>query len=147
MHLTVRFIGHVDDTRTAAVLGALRPPLPVPPFDIELGSCGVFPASGSPRVLWIGLSAGAGSLGAMHDEFNRRLRPLGYDPEDRPFNVHLTLARFKTPPRGSGAAVREAARAVMPSRARCSVAYATVFQSILSPKGPKYHPLLTVECE
>ena len=147
MHLTVRFIGHVDNTRAEIILEALRPPLPVPPFDIELGSCGVFPASGSPRALWIGLAAGAGSLGAMHNEFNRRLRPLGYDPEDRSFNVHLTLARFKDAPRGSGAAVRTAAQGIVPARARCPVTQATVFQSILSPKGATYRSLLKVECE
>ena len=36
MHLTVRFIGHVDDGRAPAILEALAPPLDVAPFDVEL---------------------------------------------------------------------------------------------------------------
>ena len=147
MHLTVRFIGRVDDTRVGAILDALRPPLPISPFDIELGGCGAFPPTGPPRALWIGLSAGMAPLAAMHDEFDSRLGPLGYEPEDRPFNVHLTLARVKDAPRGSAAVAREAVRAIVPARSRCRVTHATVFQSVPSPNGSSYRPLLSVLCE
>jgi 2'-5' RNA ligase len=34
MHLTVRFIGHVDDDRVPALIAALTPPLDITPFDI-----------------------------------------------------------------------------------------------------------------
>jgi 2'-5' RNA ligase len=145
MHVTVRFVGHVDDTRVGAILDALSPALPVAPFDIDVGRCGVFPPGGPPRALWIGLSSGTASLAAMHDECNRRLRPLGYAPGNRPFNAHLTLARVKDAPRGSAAVVREAVRAVVPSAARCRVTHATVFQSVPSPDGSSYRPLLSVE--
>ena len=146
MHLTVRFIGHVDDTRVDALLDALRPSLAVAPFDLETGTCGVFPPSGPPRALWLGLSAGLASLAAMHDEFDRRLGPLGYEPEHRPFNAHLTLARVKDAPRGSAAIVREAVRTIAPAHARSRITHATVFQSVPSPNGSSYRPLVTVEC-
>src|SRR4051794_37750784 len=58
LHVTVRFIGSVDDVRVPAVVDALAPPLAVAPFDIQLGPCGAFPRSGPPRVIWIGLAAG-----------------------------------------------------------------------------------------
>src|SRR5258706_12635481 len=51
LHLTVRFIGHVDDGRAPAVIDALASPLDIPPFDIELGGCGMFPSKGPPRAL------------------------------------------------------------------------------------------------
>ena len=95
MHLTVRFIGEVEDVRVDSVLAALQPPLPIARFDAALGPCGVFPRTGPPRVIWLGLSEGVTSLQAMHDEFDRRLLPCGLDPEDRPFSGHLTLARLK----------------------------------------------------
>jgi len=144
MHLTVRFIGHVADERAASILDALRSPLQSAPFDVALGDCGVFPPHGPPRVLWIGLKEGLPSLQAMHEEFNRRLLPLGLEPENRPFSAHLTLARVKDASRGSSSATREAVRAVSVEPARCHISEATVFESRLSPKGPTYAPLLRV---
>src|SRR5262249_17615786 len=115
MPLTVRFIGQVEDARARAVIDALVPPVAVPPFDVELGACGMFPPSGSPRVIWIGLTLGMLPLTAMHAEFDRRLMPFGFEPDTRPFSAHLTLARVKDAPRGAGAAVRGTLRAVTPS--------------------------------
>jgi 2'-5' RNA ligase len=138
MHLTVRFIGQVDDHRAPAVIEALTPPLDILPFDIELSGCGVFPPSGPPRVVWIGLSQGLPALALMHDAFNRRLRPFGLEPEARHFSAHLTLARIKDAPRGAGRAVRDASRRIAPPITRCHVTRATIFQTHLSPKGSRY---------
>lgn len=138
MHLTVRFIGHVDDDRAPAVIDALTPPLDLPAFDIELGGCGVFPPSGPPRVLWIGLAQGLPFLASMHDAFDRRLRPFGFEPEARPFSAHVTLARIKNAPKSAGATLRAALRDVTPRAAHCHVSRATIFQSHLLPKGPRY---------
>jgi 2'-5' RNA ligase len=141
MHLTVRFIGHVEDSRAPAVLDALIRPLEIPAFDIELAGCGVFPSSGAPRVIWIGLAAGLPTLAAMHAEFDRRLEPFGFEPERRAFSAHLTLARVKDAPKGASAVVREIVRRVAPASMRCHITRATVFQSHLSPRGPRYEPL------
>ena len=147
MHLTVRFIGHVDDERGAAVLEALQPPLAIAAFDTALGECGVFPRSGPPRVLWIGLQDRLSSLKAMHEEFNQRLLPLGFAPEDRPFSAHLTLARVKDAPRDAARSLREIVASVQVPGRRCHINAATVFQSSLSPKGSSYTRLLTVPCK
>ena len=144
MHVTVRFLGNVDDDRVPGVLTALRPPLPLAAFEIALGECGVFPPSGPPRVIRIGLASGLASLQTLHDEFNRRLAPLALEPEHRAFNAHLTLARISDAPRGSTTAIRQAVEAVRPELVQSCVTSATVFQSRLSPKGASYHALLDV---
>jgi 2'-5' RNA ligase len=144
LHLTVRFVGHVEASQATAVLAALRPPLSYAPFDIELGECGVFPPGARPRVIWIGLASGLSSLRLLHEEFDRRLLPLGYESESRPYNAHLTLARVKDASGSFAAAIREAVRAVRPSPARCHVAAATVFESRLSPRGAAYSRLFDV---
>ena len=146
MHLTVRFIGHVSDEGVAAVLDALRPPLTIAPFDLELGGTGVFPRGGPPRVVWIGVTAGLASLRSMHDELNSRLAPLGYEAERRAFSAHLTLARVKDVPRGAVRSIREAVAAVPPLSVRCRVDSATLFQSHLSPNGPSYKALFEILC-
>ncbi|HMC76658.1 MAG TPA: RNA 2',3'-cyclic phosphodiesterase [Vicinamibacterales bacterium] len=138
MHLTVRFIGHVDDARAQALIEALTPPIDAAPFDIELGGCGTFPTGGTPRVVWIGLKRGLASLAQLHDAFNQRLRPFGFEPEARPFSAHLTLARVKDAPRGSGRAVRDALSGIQVPATPWHVSHSTVFQSHPSPKGPRY---------
>ena len=144
MHLTVRFIGHVQTERVPAVIDALEPPVSLKPFDIALGQCGVFPPHGPPRVLWIGLDAGLPSLRAMHVEFNRRLAPLGFEPESRPYSAHLTLARVKDAPRGAGATARDLIRSIRVPEAHCRVNHATVFESRPSSRGSIYAPVLKV---
>lgn len=147
MHLTVRFIGQVEDSRVPRILQALEPPLPIAPFDILLGECGAFPRSGPPRVFWIDLRDGLPSLQAMHDEFNRRLSPLGFAPEERAFNAHLTLARVKDVPRDSVRATREALASLRVPPTPGRIAHATLYQSQLSPKGSTYVPLIDVLCD
>lgn len=142
MHLTVRFVGFVADDRVPAVVTALQPALPVAPFEIVFCSCGVFPPSGGPRVIWIGLRKGLESLAAMHDEFNRRLRPLGFEPELRSFNAHLTLARVKHAPASVRRTIAESAVGPM----RSQVTKATVFESVLTRQGARYQRVAEVNC-
>lgn len=144
MHLTIRFIGHVSDERASSILAALTPPLAAAPVDVELAGCGVFPGAGSPRVIWIGLARGLPGLAALHAEFDRRLEPFGFEPERRPFRAHLTLARVTECPRAAARAVRAAVASVRPPPVVVRVSHATIFQSHLSPKGPRYESLARV---
>ncbi len=136
LHLTVRFIGQVEDDRAPALIARVRTPIAVSRFELRLGGCGVFPASGPPRVIWIGVVEGARPLAQLHEELNARLAPFGYEPERRPFSAHLTLARVKTAKsRGS---VRAAVRAFTTPGVRCDVAQVTLFRSHLSSRGSRY---------
>jgi 2'-5' RNA ligase len=144
MHLTVRFIGQVPDDSVQPLLGALAPPLPIAPFEVEFGGCGVFPRSGPPRVIWMGVSQGVRQLQAMHEECNRRLGVLGFEAEDRPFSAHLTLARIKEIGSHAARQLRDAIRDAQPAIVRCRVDSATLFKSELSPRGPRYSALLHV---
>lgn len=150
MHLTVRFIGQVPDETVPALLNALESPLPLEPFELELAGCGVFPRSGPPRVIWIGLSQGTERLQAMHEEFNRRLDPFGFEAEARPFSAHLTLVRIKEIGSLAGRQLRESVRDMQPHTVRCRVDAATVFKSDLSSRGARYtamlHVPLTANC-
>jgi len=144
MHLTVRFIGHVADDRAPLVLDALRSETLVSAFDLTTGHCGAFPPAGAPRVVWIAVDEGASHLKALHEEFNARLLPLGFEPERRPYSAHLTLARVQETKRGSTADIRRAIAEARPPAVRWRVSSATVFESRLSPKGATYHPLLRI---
>lgn len=136
LHLTVRFIGQVEDDRAPALIERVRAPVPLPPFDVRFGACGVFPPSGSPRVIWIGVAEGAASLSGIHRELNDRLMPFGFEPEHRPFSAHLTLARVRTA--RSGGKIRAAVGAFTVPDVRCHVSHVTLFRSHLSPRGSRY---------
>jgi 2'-5' RNA ligase len=142
LHLTVRFIGEVDDARAGAIREALGRPLNTAAFDLAFGGAGVFPAGGSPRVLWLGVLEGAAVLADLHDEIEGRLQALGEAPEVRPFSAHLTLARFKDLDRARGESVRAAIPDVRFDAGACRVEVATLYQSRLTPAGPTYTPLL-----
>jgi 2'-5' RNA ligase len=137
LHLTVRFIGHVAEERVPVVLQTLSSPLTIAPFDIELSGCGRFPPRGAPRVLWIGLTRGVSNLASLHAEFNRRLGPLGYEPEARAFSVHLTLARIREA-RVNAKDVDRMLATVQTGAMKQRIASVTIFESRLSPSGPRY---------
>ena len=145
LHVTVRFIGHVADDRADSLIRVVTAPIAASPFDLRLAGCGVFPSSGTPRVIWIGLDEGLSSLTAIHHEMNARLAPLGFEPENRPFSGHLTLARIKDTKRGANAEVRRAISEYQSARGRCRVTYATLFRSHLSPSGSRYEPLARID--
>jgi 2'-5' RNA ligase len=145
LHVTVRFIGHVDEGEAPTVIDAVATPIPLKGFDVQLGGCGVFPRSGAPRVIWIGLAEGMSSCAAIHAELNRRLTPFGYEAENRSFNAHLTLARVKDVRGVAARDVRKIVSAAIGSSRACHVTHATLFQSHLSPKGSRYEAIARID--
>ena len=145
LHLTIWFLGEVADARCEPVLDALRPAVDDRPFQLHLSDLGTFPPSGSPRVLWMGVSEGAEALARLHDAVGTRLAPLGFPPETRPYSAHLTLARIKEPfRRPARDALRETLLRVKSDAGRCTVDALTVFRSRTAPTGARYEPLLRV---
>lgn len=139
LHLTLRFIGEVADPVAAEIEARLQPPYAAPPFEIALSGVGVFPPTGGPRVVWVGIAEGAERVREIQAETVRRLEGLPLRADDRPFSAHLTLGRF----RETAARYRhrlEAVRAV--DAGRCTIDHVTLYQSRLSPKGPTYVPRL-----
>jgi RNA 2',3'-cyclic 3'-phosphodiesterase len=138
-HLTLVFIGDVDDDRVPAVVETVGSRVDAPPFDVVFAGAGVFPPRGAPRILWIGVSAGARELGDLQHVVAARIAALGLSMEDRAFHPHLTLARW----RESRPSDRDRALAAASggSLARARVAGATLYQSRLSPSGPSYTAL------
>jgi RNA 2',3'-cyclic 3'-phosphodiesterase len=142
MHLTLRFIGEVDDALGARVADALAPPLPVSAFSLALGRPGVFPGPSRPRVIWIGLAEGIDGAAASHDAVEARLQTIGLEPEERPFRAHVTLGRVREIRPPQAAALREAMDRLRIDPAPATVTHATLYRSHLSPKGARYEPLV-----
>ena len=142
LHLTLHFLGEVDQGRLPSLTQALAPALDLEPPRIGLAGWGVFPPKAPARVIWIGVAAGGGALDSAHGVLGERLRSAGFALKPRPFSPHLTVGRVKTP---SGPHWERLTRG-MPHDTVCEWALpaCTLFQSHLSPTGPAYGELLSI---
>jgi RNA 2',3'-cyclic 3'-phosphodiesterase len=139
MHLTLAFIGNVDQPRSTAVVHALSPPIDAAPFAIALEGLGVFPARGAPRILWLGVTDGARDLIRVQRHVAGRLATAGVTLEARPYHPHVTLARWKSSPPADAQAIDGVQSAGGPIRA--GVDRVTLFESRQSPAGSVYTPV------
>lgn len=92
IHLTLHFLGNVEDERRAALgdaLGKVRPAK----FTIAIRGTGVFPPTGRPTILWAGI-ADAAPLAALHEALANAIAACGLAVEQRPYVPHVTLARL-----------------------------------------------------
>jgi 2'-5' RNA ligase len=144
LHITLVFIGEVEEARGAEILKALDRPFVTPGFDLHLARIGAFPPSGPPRVLWMGVGAGTESLIDLYGELAERLAALGIPRERRRYSPHLTIARVKTVRGRDYAGLRTMLGRAAAEAGRCRVQHVTVFRSRLSPKGAAHEPLLRV---
>ena len=163
MHLTLLFLGHVEEAVEQRISGVLASPIREAPFDVMFDGLGLFPGRGSPRVLWLGIREGLEHLRSVHRTVVARvgldLARVGLDlsralpTRDASFSPHLTLARFRDRvPRGKLAGITRIQASAGPSR----IDRVTLYESRLSPAsldsrsgrpedtrraGPTYVPL------
>lgn len=142
LHVTLHFLGEVDEARLPPLTAALAPALDFDPPRIGLAGWGVFPPRGPARVIWLGVTAGAATLTSVHAVLAERLRSAGIAPETRPFSSHLTVGRVKIP--SGGYWHRLTAGAPPGPVAEWELGGCTLFQSELTPAGPTYRALLSI---
>lgn len=140
MHITLAFLGWTPDAQLDATGDAARAAAAGHrAFALAFGAAGRFPVSGRPRVVWLGVTAGADALTALAGSVTEQLRSreLGFD--DRPFSPHLTLARVREEATGSEArTVAAAVDTLEVPDLRTWVDRIAVVESVLSPTGPRY---------
>jgi len=95
MHVTLAFIGDVAPTDQDVVRAIDGLVVNQRPFEMSLGGCGQFPSRGAPRVLWLGILDGVSELTAVRHDVVSRLRAVGIPFDTKPFQPHLTLARWR----------------------------------------------------
>jgi len=94
LHYTVRFLGSLAPSRVEAARRAvLAAAASASPFRVRLGGPGAFPGPERARVLWLGAAEGAASLAHLAGDVERALVGEKFEPADRPFTPHLTVAR------------------------------------------------------
>jgi 2'-5' RNA ligase len=95
VHLTLVFLGATEDALVPGLGAALaRAAAPCRPFSLALAGGGTFPPRRPARVAWIGVQAPAELArlqAAAEDAAAAAVRT--FQPEDRPYSPHVTVAR------------------------------------------------------
>ena len=91
-HLTLRFIGDVDDALANEIAGLLAR-VHRRPFELRLDGLSSF-GGRKPRAL-VAQASQIAPLMELQAEQDRMLQRLGLDPEGRKYTPHVTLARLR----------------------------------------------------
>lgn len=91
-HLTLRFIGDIDD-RTADEIASQLARVDRAPFELEFDGLGAF-GSRKPHAVFAAVRA-TPELSELQAEQERLVQRVGLEPERRKFTPHVTLARLK----------------------------------------------------
>lgn len=104
IHLTLAFLGELNDEQLAAAMHATEEAAKkATPFQYCMKGLGVFGSPQQPRVIWMGvedLPSGkvqGSPLQYVHRVLAKELEIQSFEVEKRPFSPHLTLARIKQP--------------------------------------------------
>src|SRR5438132_4676444 len=96
LHVTLKFIGEVPETKLAGICGALAGVRCEHLVTLDFRGLGFFPNEKHPRVFWAGIVASP-NLKTLAADIDGAAEKLGIPREQRPFSPHLTLARFEPP--------------------------------------------------
>ncbi|MBK6765967.1 MAG: RNA 2',3'-cyclic phosphodiesterase [bacterium] len=97
LHLTLKFLGDTPDSVVPQVKQAIDDcSCEAEPFKLAIQGVGCFPNKQRPRAYWAGLS-GSKTLLSLQSAIAERMDELGFEPEEKSFVPHLTVARIKEP--------------------------------------------------
>lgn len=147
IHLSLKFLGEVDETRGDELRTALhRAAGGGRALTLQITGFGVFPDYHRPQVLWAGVTPEPG-LELLQHGVEQAFAPLGFPTEARTFRPHVTLARSTRDAKPRAFAGLEELLAGVEFDETVSVAEVDLMQSTLKPDGPvyqvKYHERLS----
>ncbi|MBP1919914.1 RNA 2',3'-cyclic phosphodiesterase [Youngiibacter multivorans] len=92
LHLTLNFLGEVDEAKLSDVFRAVdEVAAETKFFSLAIGRLGQFP-SGRKKIIWLGME-GSKELYELYDRLSEKFGKIGFMKEERPYSPHLTLAR------------------------------------------------------
>ncbi len=142
LHLTLAFLGERSPEDAALIGEALaRVAAGHAPFELRFCGGGGFGRPSRPRVLWVGCEGDTAALNALSTDIASALAPLGFVPDQREFNAHLTLARARDT--GGDVALSRCVDSLRNEDfGTTRVQEVNLYESQLSAGGPRYEPIL-----
>ena len=139
LHLTLNFLGDVEPNATPAICkSAVEIATQFEPITIRCAGVGAFPKIERPRTLWLGVEEGADRLIALQAELEVAMADLGFQPEARRFQPHLTIGRV----RKGGKSLEQLTEKLVDQKdfdtGTSLVRELVVYSSVLTKEGPIY---------
>lgn len=92
LHITLKFLGAVDDSKLQRLKKELKIIEHTKAFSIDVGELGTFGNPEKPRVLWAGVDK-TESLAELQQKVEALVTNVGFAQENRPYRPHITLAK------------------------------------------------------
>lgn len=139
MHLTLKFLGDVNEKTLEEVKNTLNAVSDTPKFNATFIGLGVFPNQSYVRVIWVGIGEGSTEMMELAGRIDEKLSAFGFGKDEK-FHPHLTIARVKnvTDKGGLRDAIKKYSSTIFSS---FSVEGIDLMESRLTPKGPVYSVL------
>ncbi|MBT3241264.1 MAG: RNA 2',3'-cyclic phosphodiesterase [Chloroflexi bacterium] len=145
IHITLKFLGDVSENNIPMINEIIQKAASnSKPLDITAGGFGIFPNVTRPRVIWVGIKAPE-ELFKLQARTEIETSKMGYSPDQRKFNPHLTMGRVSR-----NATIQEIRTASNIFRKQkfgfigaAKINSISLYQSKLSPKGAIYKKLFT----
>jgi RNA 2',3'-cyclic 3'-phosphodiesterase len=141
IHLTLKFLGDVEDTSEAelrAALGSAAGAGEPRGITLQVDGFGAFPDARRARVIWAGVTPEP-ALELLQHRVEQAFAPLGFPTEARAFRPHVTLGRAARDARPRDLAALEPALDSATFTATALVATVDLMQSTLESRGAVYH--------
>ncbi len=141
IHLSLKFLGEVDDAREGELRAALQQAARSAgrALVLQVEGFGVFPDFRRPHVLWAGVIPDS-ALELLQHGVEQSFAPLGFPTEARPFRPHVTLGRTSREARPRDFAGLGDRLASLTFQATTTISDVDLMQSKHQPggKGPVY---------
>ena len=138
MHLTLKFLGEIEEKKAREVENTLKKTAEKSSsFLLRVRGTGFFPPQTKyPRVLWVGVEEEE-TLLSLQSHLESEMEKAGFPREQRKFHPHLTLGRVKNPSFLSETlSLLEKYKDTIFGEMRAEKI--TFFQSVLKPSGAEY---------
>jgi 2'-5' RNA ligase len=137
-HYNLKFFGYKTESEIKQIMSAIENAIKgKKPFELNIAGIGTFPTPNSVRVVWLGMIKGKKELIDLANELESAFTKIGIEPENRPFEPHLTLCRVHSTYN------IENLKKIIKSKQNINIGKMVVdelvlYKSILSRNGPTY---------
>jgi len=136
LHITIKFLGEVEDKNALALAETLEKRLlNSGTFVLKLKNFGFFPDLKRPRVFWVGVEDRGENLKKLWKEIENIVPKYGISRDNRTFTPHLTLARIKKPIKIEKSGLESLKNFETPEFKIDTLIF---YKSVLTSKGPIY---------
>jgi 2'-5' RNA ligase len=137
LHLTLSFLGNIDDTKIDSLISNLQEVKKLPEFTLSVNGTGTFPDSEKPKVFWLGIEEGYDELSDTQSIVDELSFEYKETQREEKFVPHITIGRIHPAKKNTKFDVTTFLNAVY-SPIEIPINIVNLYESCLTPAGPRY---------